>query len=64
VLERDGLTVITARGGPRLHPCVAVENENRKAFAKLLRELDLDVATPAAPARPPTLRAFRGNKGA
>jgi P27 family predicted phage terminase small subunit len=57
-IKRDGLTVPTKAGGPRLHPCVRVETDSRLAFARLLRELDLDVAPPAEVRRPPSLRSI------
>lgn len=58
-IKRDGLTVPTKAGGPRLHPCVRVETAARIAFSRLLRELDLDVAPPAETKRPPALRSVR-----
>jgi P27 family predicted phage terminase small subunit len=57
-IARDGLTVETKAGGPRLHPCVRVETDSRLAFARLLRELDLDISPPAESKRPPALRSI------
>ena len=59
-IARDGLTTPTRDGGLKLHPAARVENGCRLAFARLLRELDLDVDPPAESKRPPMLRAFRG----
>jgi phage terminase small subunit len=56
-LRRDGLTVTTRHGEVRTHPCVAIERDSRVAFARLLRELDLDVEAPEA-RRPPALRSI------
>ena len=59
-LATDGLTVQGVHG-PKTHPAVNVERDSRAAFARLIRELDLDESTPA-PARyvpPPSLRSNR-----
>jgi P27 family predicted phage terminase small subunit len=57
-IHREGLTVPTKAGGPRLHPCVRVEQDSKILFSRLLRELDLDVAPPAEGKRPPALRSI------
>jgi P27 family predicted phage terminase small subunit len=57
-IARDGLTVETKAGGPRLHPCVRAETDSRLAFARLLRELDLDISPPTESKRPPALRSI------
>jgi phage terminase small subunit len=59
-LLADGLVVVGGTG-LRAHPCVAVERDARAAFARLVRELDLDepVAATAAYMRPPALRSNR-----
>jgi len=46
VLAAKGLTTSTRDGGEKLHPAARVEAESRIAFARLLRELDLDVTAP------------------
>lgn len=43
-LAKDGVTVKSARGGPRLHPALRIEETNRRAFARLLAQLDLEDA--------------------
>ena len=63
-IARDGLTTSTRDGGVKLSPLVRIENECRLAFARLLRELDLDVAPPAEAKRPPSLHSIRGGCGA
>jgi P27 family predicted phage terminase small subunit len=60
LIRKDGLTVATKAGGPRLHPAVRVEQDSRLAFARMLRELDLDLEPPADAKRPPRLRSIAG----
>ena len=58
-IAKDGLTVPTADGGLKAHPCISIERDSRLAFARLLRELDLDTGTPAEAPRPPALISNR-----
>jgi P27 family predicted phage terminase small subunit len=46
-IDREGPTFTDDRGNKRVHPAVAIERDSRIAFARLLRELDLDVEPPA-----------------
>lgn len=62
LIAREGLTVPTREGGAKLHPACRVEDSARIAFARLVRELDLDVAPPAESKRPPQLRSIRGGQ--
>lgn len=57
-LAEHGLTYEDRFGAPRSRPEVAVERDNRLAFARLLRELGLDVAPPQE-SRPHVLRHSR-----
>ena len=59
ILDRDGLTVPTGDGGLKAHPAIGIERDARTAFARLLRELDLDAEPPPDRARPPALRSNR-----
>ena len=60
ILAKDGLTVPTADGGIKAHPAVAIERDARTAFARLVRELDLDCGEPTKEApRAPGLRSNR-----
>jgi P27 family predicted phage terminase small subunit len=58
LIAAEGLTTPTKSGGARLHPAVRVETDSRLAFARLIRELDLDVTAPAEAKRPPALRSI------
>lgn len=60
VLDADGISYTDRFGAPRARPEVAVERDARVAFARLIRELDLDVEPPSQErARPPSLRSIR-----
>ena len=59
ILERDGLTIRTGDDGLKAHPAVAIERDARLAFARLVRELDLDAGAPAESRRPPALASNR-----
>jgi phage terminase small subunit len=63
-LAEHGVTFVDRFGQPRVRPEVAVERDARLAFARLLRELDLDADPPPGPSRPPALRAIRGGHAA
>lgn len=52
LLESAGLTFTDRFGTPRRHPAVGIESEARIAFARLLRELDLE-GSPLPDPRPP-----------
>jgi P27 family predicted phage terminase small subunit len=60
LLARDGLVTEGREGGLRPHPAIAIERDARTGFARLLRELDLDVEPPASSrSGPPALRSNR-----
>ena len=59
ILDRDGLTTKTESGGLKAHPCIGTERDARLAFARLLRELDLDDGPSLDRARPPAIRSNR-----
>jgi P27 family predicted phage terminase small subunit len=53
-----GMTFVDRFGAPRTRPEVAIERDARLAFARLVRELDLDVEPPTnGDSRPPALRS-------
>ena len=58
-LAELGLTFTDRFGCPRSRPEIAVERDSRIAFARLIRELDLDVEPPLSPRRPAMLRSNR-----
>lgn len=58
-LAANGLTFDDRFGAPHARPEVAIERDSRTAFARLIRELDLDVDPPAERSRPPGLRSNR-----
>ena len=53
ILAEEGLTYEDRFHQPRARPEVAVERDSRIAFARLLRELALDVESPGSVGRPP-----------
>jgi phage terminase small subunit len=59
ILAREGLTFMDRFDCPHARPEVAVERDSRLAFARLVRELDLDISAPAEPSRPPGIRSNR-----
>lgn len=59
ILAREGLVYLDRFGSPKARPEAAIERDARLAFARLLRELDLDCVAPD-PSRPPGIRSNRG----
>lgn len=63
LLAEHGLTFMDAKlNRPVARPEVSIERDSRLAFARLLRELDLDVTIPAESSRPPALKSIRGGR--
>jgi hypothetical protein len=60
-IEKHGITYLDRFGAPRKRPEVSIEAESRISFARLLRELDLDLDPPSTPSRPPALQSNRRN---
>ena len=60
ILDREGITFIDDRGNTRAHPAVSIERDARIGFARLIRELDLDVEAPASDRTGPV--ALRSNR--
>ena len=63
-IAKHGLTFVDRHGSPRARPEVGIERDSRIAFARLLRELGLDVQPPSE-SRPLAIRgnAFRKVEG-
>ena len=55
ILAKKGLTYEDRFSQPVARPEVAIERDSRTAFARLLRELDLDSVIPREASRPPGL---------
>lgn len=58
-IAKHGLIFVDRFGQPRSRPEVAIERDNRVQFARLLRELQLDVHEPDEN-RPPILKPTYG----
>ena len=58
-IDAHGITFLDRFNAPRARPEVAIERDSRLAFARLIRELDLDVDPPSEGTRPPALRSNR-----
>ena len=57
-IDEHGLTFTDRFGCPKARPEAAIERDSRIAFARLLREVDLDVEPPADARRPPQLLRY------
>ena len=53
ILKTEGLTFLDRFDQPKTRPEVAIERDARLSFARLLRELNLDLDEPETP-RPPS----------
>lgn len=58
-IEMDGPYVEDRFGQLKAHPALSVERQEKIAFARLLRELDLDLEPPPESHRPVKLRRFK-----
>ena len=59
VLQNEGKVFVDRFGQPKPRPEVAIQRDSAISFARLLRELDLDVNMPAERSRPPALVSNR-----
>jgi phage terminase small subunit len=58
VIAKEGLTYLDFRKQPKARPEISIERDSRLSFARLVRELGLDVADPDQ-ARPPRVGGKR-----
>ena len=59
-LQREGKIFIDRFDQPKPRPEVAIQRDSAIGFARMLRELDLDIAAPTDRSRPPSLLSNRG----
>lgn len=60
IIDKEGITFRDDRKNYRTHPAVGIEKDARIGFARLIRELDLDVEPPSSSRTgPPSLRSIR-----
>lgn len=64
LLASEGLVYYDRFNAPKVRPEVAIERDSRTAFARLLRELDLDLDGPTEAPRAPAIRSNRGGADA
>lgn len=55
LLKRDGLTFVDRHGHIRPNPAATIERDQKALFARLVRELGLDVVEPEG-TRPPSIQ--------
>ena len=58
-IAKRGLTFIDRFGAPHTRPEDAIERDGRLAFARIVRELDLDADVTPEPRRGPAIRSNR-----
>ena len=59
IIDAQGLTYLDRFDAPRARPEISIERDNRLAFVRIIRELDLDIDAPSQASRPPALRSVR-----
>lgn len=61
-LAQHGSVFVDRFGQPRARPEIAIERDSRISFARMLRELALDVDSPTEDGRPPRISGNAGRK--
>lgn len=51
IVEKEGIVTHDRAGRPIVHPAVIVERDSRAAFARLIKQLDLDIVPPGPAGR-------------
>jgi len=64
ILDAEGMTFLDRFGCPKARPEIAIQRDSRIAFARLLRELDLDLDGPTEPPRAPAIPSNKGTANA
>ncbi|MGR9372311.1 P27 family phage terminase small subunit [Rhizobium leguminosarum] len=59
IVDSEGMTFNDRFGQPKARPEIGIERDSRISFARLLRELSLDIGAPDD-SRPPGLASNRG----
>jgi len=62
IIDQQGAVYFDRFGQPKIRPECLIERDAKATFARLLRELDLDLEGPAASSRPPALRSIKGGR--
>ena len=62
LLDREGVTFLDRFKRPKMRPEILIERDMKSLFAKLVRELDLDLEPPKVASRPPAPRSIRGGR--
>ncbi len=62
-IQKDGITIKDRYSAIKVHPAVAIERDSRLAFARLIRELQLDSEPPPEEARKPILYKNKIERG-
>src|SRR5262245_8938642 len=62
LLKKEGLTFTDDRGNCRAHPAVSIARDCKTTFARLIRELSLDI-DPPPDSRPPRIAGAYAGRG-
>lgn len=57
IIKKEGMVFNDRYGCPKPRPEIAIERDSRTSFARLIRELRLDVDPPSPEDRPPRMKS-------